>query len=85
MNLRVSTNWDNTLLDGLAKTSTEEVYGKLPSDVIGGVRPAFLLPQINRNEAQDHVRYAHEKGIRVNYLINTMCLNNIHYSPSLLG
>lgn len=80
MNLRVSTNWDNTLLDGLAKTSTEEVYGKLPSDVIGGVRPAFLLPQISRNEAQDHVRYAHEKGIRVNYLINTMCLNNIHYS-----
>ena len=80
MNLRVSTNWDNTLLDGLSDTSTEEVYGKLPSDVIGGVRPAFLLPQINRQEAEKHVQYAHQKEIRFNYLINTMCLNNIHYS-----
>ncbi len=80
MNLRVSTNWDNSLLDGLGETSTEEIYGKLPADVIGGVRPAFLLPQITREEAQDHIRLAHQKGIRVNYLINTMCLNNIHYS-----
>lgn len=80
MNLRVSTNWDNSLLDGLGETSTEEIYGKLPADVIGGVRPAFLLPQITRGEAQDHIRLAHQKGIRVNYLINTMCLNNIHYS-----
>lgn len=80
MNIRVSTNWDNALLDGLAKTCTEEVYGKLPDDVIGGVRPAFLLPQINRREAEAHVRHAHDKGIRFNYLINTMCLNNIHYS-----
>ena len=80
MNLRVSTNWDNSLLDGLEKTCTEEVYGKLASDVIGGVRPAFLLPQISRQEAEEHIRYAHRKGIRFNYLINTMCLNNIHYS-----
>jgi collagenase-like PrtC family protease len=78
--IRVSTNWDNALLDGLAGTCTEEVYGKLPSDVIGGVRPAFLLPQVSRKDVEEHVRYAHQKGIRVNYLINTMCLNNIHYS-----
>ncbi|MCP4668048.1 MAG: hypothetical protein GY849_16990, partial [Deltaproteobacteria bacterium] len=80
MNIRVSTNWDNALLDGLAETCAEEVYGKLPHDVIGGVRPAFLLPQINRKEAEEHVRYTHEKGLRFNYLINTMCLNNVHYS-----
>jgi len=80
MNLRVSTNWDNSLLDGLEETCTEEVYGKLASDVIGGVRPAFLLPQISRQEAEKHIRYAHRKGIRFNYLINAMCLNNIHYS-----
>jgi collagenase-like PrtC family protease len=80
MNIRVSTNWDNDLLDGLSETCAEEVYGKLPSDVIGGVRPAFLLPQINREEAEDHIRKAHEHKIRFNYLINTMCLNNIQYS-----
>ncbi len=80
MDIRVSTNWDNALLDGLANTCTEEVYGKLAHDVVGGVRPAFLLPQISRQEAEEHVRNAHEKGIRFNYLINTMCLNNIHYS-----
>ena len=49
MNLRVSTNWDNNLIDELSVTDTEEVYGKLPADVIGGVRPAFLLPQIHAN------------------------------------
>ncbi len=80
MKLRVSTNWDNALIEELKGTCVEEVYGKLPSDVIGGVRPAFLLPQISREEAEDHVRCVKEKGIRFNYLINTMCLNNIHYS-----
>lgn len=80
MKLRVSTNWDDSLLDGLAETCTEEVYGKLPFDVIGGVRPAFLLPRVRRKEVEAHVRYARQKGIRVNYLINTMCLNNVHYS-----
>ncbi len=64
----------------MEETCTEEVYGKLASDVIGGVRPAFLLPQISRQEAEKHIRYAHRKGIRFNYLINAMCLNNIHYS-----
>jgi len=80
MKIRVSTNWDNSLMDGLAETCTEEEYGKLPADVIGGVRPAFLLPQITREEAADHIRCVHEKGIRFNYLINTMCLGNIQYS-----
>lgn len=80
MKLRVSTNWDNSLLDGLQGTCTAEVYGKLASDVIGGVRPAFLLPQISRQEAEEHISYAKQKGIRFNYLINTKCLNNIHYS-----
>ena len=85
MELRVSTNWDNRLTDALAETATEEVYGKLPADVIGGVRPAFLLPQIDRTEAEAHVRYVQEKGIRFNYLINTMCLNNVHYSRRLIS
>ncbi len=85
MNIRVSTNWDNKLIDALAETSTEEVYGKLTSDVIGGVRPAFLLPQIDRGQAEAHVRYTKEKGIRFNYLINTMCLNNVHYSREGYG
>lgn len=80
MKLRVSTNWDNNLIDALSGTDTEEVYGKLPADVIGGVRPAFLLPQITPEEAAAHVRHVHENGIRFNYLINTMCLNNVHYS-----
>ena len=37
MKLSVSTNWDDKLIDALSETATEEVYGKLPSDVIGGV------------------------------------------------
>ena len=60
MKLRVSTNWDDSLLDGLAETCTEEVYGKLPFDVIGGVRPAFLLPHVSREEVETHVRYARQ-------------------------
>lgn len=85
MELRVSTNWDNFLIDALAETSTEEVYGKLSHDVIGGVRPAFLLPQISRAEAEAHIRYVRGKGIRFNYLINTMCIANVHYSREGYG
>ncbi|MDX9787718.1 MAG: U32 family peptidase [Desulfobacterales bacterium] len=80
MHFSVSTNWDHALLAGLAETCTEEVYGKLAEDAIGGVRPSFLLPQISLREAEDHVRCAHDNGLRFNYLINTMCLGNIHYS-----
>jgi len=85
MELRVSTNWDDSLLDGLKNTCTEEVYGKLPFDVIGGVRPAFLLPQISREQAREHVMHVHKAGIRFNYLLNTMCINNIHYSRKGYG
>jgi len=59
MKLRVSTNFDNALIPGLAGTDTEELYGKLPHDVVGGVRPAFLLPQVGREEIEEHIRQAH--------------------------
>lgn len=85
MELRVSTNWDPALPGMLAKFPVGEVYGKLADDVIGGCRPSFLLPQITREDVQNHVAACHEAGIKFSYLINTNCLNNVHYTREGYG
>jgi collagenase-like PrtC family protease len=80
MQLRVSTNWDPDLPGLLKGFPVSHIYGKLADDVIGGVRPSFLLPRVTREEVERYVRITHEAGIRFNYLINTTCLANIHYT-----
>ncbi|NDY41400.1 hypothetical protein G3N55_00850 [Dissulfurirhabdus thermomarina] len=81
MEIRVSTNWDPALPGRLKDYPVSHVYGKLPHDVIGGVRPSFLLPQVGREEIAAHVRAVHEAGMKFNYLLNTACIGNVHYSP----
>ena len=85
MELRVSTNWDPQLPDLLREYPVTYLYGKLADDVIGGVRPSFLLPQISRQDIEQHVKACHAAGIKFTYLLNTICLNNVHYTREGYG
>ncbi len=48
MNLRVPTNWHNSLLDGPQGTCTKEVYGKLAAED-SGVEEIIVDENINRD------------------------------------
>ena len=85
MKLRVGTNWDFGLLDALQGTSVDALFGKLPFDVVGGARPGFVLPQVDRIYVEKYIRACHEKGIEFSYLLNAPCLGNLQYSRKGYG
>ncbi|OGP79734.1 MAG: hypothetical protein A2V86_12205 [Deltaproteobacteria bacterium RBG_16_49_23] len=81
----MGTNWDFGLLDALQGTSVDALFGKLPFDVVGGARPGFVLPQVDRRYVERYIRACHEKGIEFSYLLNAPCLGNLQYSRKGYG
>ena len=85
MKLRVGSNWDFGLIDALQGTSVDALFGKLPFDIVGGARPGFVLPQINRDYVKKYIAACHEKGLEFSYLLNAPCLGNLQYSRKGYG
>ena len=77
MKLSVGTNFDDALIDQLKDTPVSTLYGKLAQDIFGGGRPSFALPQASEEQIQRHIRLAHDNGIEFNYLLNTVCMDNM--------
>jgi collagenase-like PrtC family protease len=80
MKLRVGANWDIGFLDAVQGTSVDALFGKLPFDIVGGARPGFVLPQINRKDVENYIKACHDRGLEFSYLINAPCLGNLEYS-----
>jgi collagenase-like PrtC family protease len=78
--LRVGANWDIAFLDAVQGTSVDALFGKLPFDIVGGARPGFVLPQINRKDVENYIKACHDRGLEFSYLINAPCLGNLEYS-----
>lgn len=76
MKLSVATNFDNCLIDRISSYPVEDVYGKLTRDFLGGGRASYTTQGIGASKLKDHIEYAHEKGIKFNYLLNSVCLGN---------
>ena len=77
----VASNWERELIEGLAKyPEVKWVFAKLQTDIIGGGRSSFTLPEISRQQAEEYIRYVHSKGIKFNYLFNASCLGNIEFT-----
>jgi collagenase-like PrtC family protease len=85
MKLRVGSNWDFALIDALQGTSVDALFGKLPFDIVGGARPGFVLPQVNRDYVKRYIHACHEKGLEFSYLLNAPCLGNLQYSRKGYG
>ncbi len=82
MKLSIPTNFDDRLIDGIKGYPVVEIYGKLPSDIIGGGRASYLLSPVSKDRLINHIRYARANGISFNYLLNAACLDNIEFSRS---
>ena len=80
MKFSVATNFQPDLLEALDGYPVAELFGKLPSDSVGGGRASFMLAPLSRRQFREHVRCAAEKGIGFNYLINPACLDNLEYT-----
>jgi collagenase-like PrtC family protease len=85
MKIRLGANWDFSSLDALEGTSVDALFGKLPFDVVGGARPGFVLPQVDRNYVERYIKACHERGLEFSYLLNAPCLGNLQYSKKGYG
>lgn len=79
MRLSVATNWDQNLLEKLADYPVHDVYAAMHQSLVGGGRPTFILPAVNKKKVKDYVVAAHDRGIKFTYLLNAPCLNNMEY------
>jgi collagenase-like PrtC family protease len=80
MKLRVGANWDIAFLDAVRGTSVDALFGKLPFDIVGGARPGFVLPDVDRDDVEQYIQACHERGLAFSYLLNAPCLGNLQYS-----
>jgi collagenase-like PrtC family protease len=85
MKIRLGSNWDLSSLDALKGTSVDALFGKLPFDVVGGARPGFVLPQVDRKYVGRYIKACHERGLEFSYLLNAPCLGNLQYSKKGYG
>ena len=85
MKLRVGANWDIAFLDAVKGTSVDALFGKLPFDIVGGARPGFVLPQVDRTVVEQYIQACHERGLEFSYLLNAPCLGNLNYSKKGYG
>lgn len=76
MKLSVAANYDLEPVPTLATYPVAEVYGKLPSDIVGGGRPTYMAAPLRPKDLAAYVAALGRHGIAFNYLLNTSCLAN---------
>jgi collagenase-like PrtC family protease len=80
MKLSVAANYDLDLIPSLASLGVTEVYGKFPTDFIGGGRPSYMGTPLTRKDLATYVTSLAERGVAFNYLLNSACLGNREWS-----
>lgn len=80
MKLSVPINWDIELLEALKDYPVDDVYGAMDRTIIGGGRPTWSLPTVNKKQVEKYIEKTHSLGMKFTYLLNASCLNNIEYS-----
>lgn len=80
MKFSVPANYDISLVPRLAQYPVEEVYGKLPSDFIGGGRPSYMAGRLSMSKLARYVAELGRHHIDFNYLLNSACLANREWS-----
>ncbi len=78
----VATNWQQDLIPNIKHSGVEELYGKLNADFVGGGKSSSLLPFITKRQAMLYIQQAHKFGLKFNYLLNGVCLDNKEFTRS---
>lgn len=81
MILNVATDFSEEFLEDLSKYKEVKVlFGKVPSDFIGGGVDASLLNDISYDYLISYIEKAKKKNIKFNYVINALVMNNQEFS-----
>ncbi len=80
MKLHLAANYDPTLVDRLEENSVTTVYGKLPNDVVGGGRAAYMGKNLGWPELTRYIKKLRDTGRRFSYLLNSSCMGNREWS-----
>lgn len=81
MKLFVPTNWDNELIARIKDyPEVEWLYGAVTLSAVGSGRMSYLLPEVDRSQAEEHIKLAKANGIKFNYCINTSCMGNKEFT-----
>lgn len=80
MNISISTNFDNKLIDQVKDYGVTNLFGKLTHDFIGGGLETKYLDQIDKDKIEKHVKHAHKNGLTVNYTLNPPCIGNEEFT-----
>ncbi len=78
--LSVAACFEDGFLDGLSGSAVTELFGKLPSDPVGGGRASFMLSPLSARKLKEYIEAAGKKGIGFNYLLNPACMDNTEYT-----
>lgn len=77
MQYTVATNFDCSLIDFINEHDLshqiKSVYGKLPSDILGGGRPTLTSPKITLTDLKEYVQLCNQSNLSFNYLLNGLC------------
>jgi collagenase-like PrtC family protease len=76
----VAACFEEGFLEGLSGLPVSELFGKLPSDPVGGGRASFMLSPLSARELRKYIESANKKGIGFNYLLNAACMDNSEYT-----
>lgn len=81
----IGCNFDPKLIEIISEIDKEKsiksVFGKMRSDLLGGGRASMLLPDIGFGELKEYIKLCHLKGLKFNYLLNPMCMENKEFRP----
>jgi len=76
MELSLPANYDAELIPKLEPYPVNEVYGKFPSDFVGGGRPSYMGTPLSERALRDYVALLDRHRIAFNYLLNSACIGN---------
>lgn len=79
----VPINWDTELLEALKDYPIYDVYGSMDKTIIGGGKPTWSLPTVNKKQVEKYIEKTHSLGIKFTYLLNASCLNNMEYDRDI--
>jgi len=80
MKFSIPTNWQEDLLEKIDLRKTEELFGKLEYDCVGGAHASCLLPPVRKSTVVRQIAKVHAHGLKFNYLLNAPCLSNIEWT-----
>ena len=73
----IATSWSDLLLQELvslngrsSRSRFTEIYGAHRTNITGGGRPSYRLPQVEKEAFERHVARAGRQGLRFNYVMN---------------